>query len=133
MYTFSTTFRGLETFDEGPFARRVAQQFGTNHREMDLGSEAAQALPELAWHCDEPFAVSSGLALYFLAKRARQEVKVVLTGDGGDEVFGGYTWKHIDFPPVAHRLPEWLHGLMRMAAAVGRRRAPSVGFVAEVG
>jgi asparagine synthase (glutamine-hydrolysing) len=126
MYTFSTTFRGLETFDEGPFARRVADQFGTNHREIDLASEAAQALPKLAWHCDEPFAVSSGLALYFLSKRAREEVKVILTGDGGDEVFAGYTWKHIDFPPVAHRLPEWLHGLMRMAAAVGRRMAPSV-------
>ena len=126
MYTFSTTFRGLETFDEGPFARRVADQYGTNHREIDLGSDAAQALPKLAWHCDEPFAVSSGLALYFLSRCARQNVKVVLTGDGGDEVFGGYTWKHNDFPPVAHRLPEWLHGLMRTAAAVGRRAAPTM-------
>jgi asparagine synthase (glutamine-hydrolysing) len=126
MYTFSTTFRGLDMFDEGPFARRVADEFGTYHREIDLGSDATQFLPRLAWHCDEPFAVSSGLALYLLAKRARQDVKVVLTGDGGDEVFGGYTWKHIDFPPVAPSIPQWLHGVLRLAAAVGRRAAPAL-------
>ena len=50
MYTFSTTFRGLDTFDEGPFARRVADHFGTNHREIDLGADAARcaARPRLA-------------------------------------------------------------------------------------
>jgi asparagine synthase (glutamine-hydrolysing) len=57
-----------------------------------------EALPRIVWHADEPFAISSALPLYFLAQLARQHVKVVLTGDGGDEVFAGYTWRHVDFP-----------------------------------
>src|SRR5262249_33609078 len=58
-------------------------------------------LPKVAWHADEPFAISSAFALYFISKLARQHVKVVLSGDGGDEVFGGYLWRHINFPELA--------------------------------
>lgn len=126
IYTFSTTFRGTAAFDEGPYARSVATRFGTNHQEVDLGAEAADVLPLLAWHCDEPFAISSGLGIYFLSKLARANgVKVVLTGDGSDEVFGGYTWKHIDFPDLPRLVPEALHGMLRRAMAVGRRFAPA--------
>jgi asparagine synthase (glutamine-hydrolysing) len=97
MMTFVSTFRGLSEFDESPYARQVATLYGTEHHEFDLTPNLVEALPRIVWHADEPFAISSALPLYFLAKLARQHVKVVLTGDGGDEVFAGYTWRHADF------------------------------------
>jgi asparagine synthase (glutamine-hydrolysing) len=81
----------------------------------------------MAWHADEPFAISSAFALYFLAQMARQHVKVVLTGDGGDEVFAGYTWRHVGFPALEHsipslqhHLPTALHQLLAKMAALAR-------------
>jgi len=100
MLTFASTFRGLSEFDESPYARQVATLCHTKHHEFNLTPNLVDALPKVAWHADEPFAISSSFALYFLAQMARQHVKVVLTGDGGDEVFAGYTWRHIDFPPL---------------------------------
>ncbi len=126
MYTFSTTFRGHGSFDEGPFARMVAERYGTIHCETDLDSNAAAALPDVAWHCDEPFAISSALAVYFLSRRAREDVKVVLTGDGADEVFAGYTWKHVDFPTPSIRAPAGLLGVLRQSIGLGRRFAPQL-------
>src|SRR5690242_365934 len=96
MMTFASTFRGLTDFDESPFARQVATLYGTEHHEFDLSPHLVEALPRIAWHADEPFAISSALPLYFLAQLARQHVKVVLTGDGGDELFAGYTWRHME-------------------------------------
>jgi asparagine synthase (glutamine-hydrolysing) len=77
------------SFDEAPYARQVAQQFGTEHHEGKLVPNLAESLPTLVWHLDEP---SDPLALctYELAQFARREVKVVIGGDGGDELFGGY-------------------------------------------
>jgi len=97
MMSFASTFRGLSEFDESPYARQVAALYGTEHHEFDLTPNLVEALPRIVWHADEPFAISSALPLYFLAQLARQHVKVVLTGDGGDEVFAGYTWRHVDF------------------------------------
>jgi asparagine synthase (glutamine-hydrolysing) len=76
-------------FDEAPYARQVAELFGTEHHEGRLVLNLAESLPELVWHLDEP---SDPLALctYELAKFARRDVKVVIGGDGGDELFGGY-------------------------------------------
>ncbi|HEV8454213.1 MAG TPA: asparagine synthase (glutamine-hydrolyzing), partial [Gemmatimonadales bacterium] len=96
MMSFASTFRGLSEFDESPYARQVAALYGTEHHEFDLTPNLVEALPRIVWHADEPFAISSALPLYFLAQLARQHVKVVLTGDGGDEVFAGYTWRHVD-------------------------------------
>jgi asparagine synthase (glutamine-hydrolysing) len=95
--TFSVTFPGLEEFDESPFAQAVAERCGANHHAFNLAPHLVEALPRIAWHADEPFAISSAFALYFIAKVARERVKVVLSGDGGDEVFGGYVWRHSDF------------------------------------
>jgi asparagine synthase (glutamine-hydrolysing) len=77
------------TYDEAPFAREVARLYGTQHHEGTLALNLAQSLPKLVWHLDEP---SDPLALctYELAEFTRQHVKVVLGGDGGDELFGGY-------------------------------------------
>jgi asparagine synthase (glutamine-hydrolysing) len=125
--TYSIVFRGDGVFDEGPYARLVAERYGTTHREIDLGAEAGDFLPAMAWHCDEPFAVSSALGIYFLAKAARDDgVKVVLTGDGGDEVFAGYTWKHMDFRNMPVPNSKRLHGLLTQVGAIGQRMVPGL-------
>jgi asparagine synthase (glutamine-hydrolysing) len=97
--TFSVTFPGLSEFDESPYAEAVAAHCGARHHRFDLSPRLIDGLSRVVWHADEPFAISSAFALYFLAQLARQHVKVVLSGDGGDEVFAGYVWRHADFSP----------------------------------
>jgi len=98
--TFSIVFPGLQEFDESAFAARAAAHVGAKHREFALTPNLVETLPKIAWHADEPFGVSSAFALYFLAKLAREHVKVVLSGDGSDEIFAGYVWRHVDFPEI---------------------------------
>jgi asparagine synthase (glutamine-hydrolysing) len=98
--TFSITFPGLDEFDESPYAAEVANHCGTHHHEFNLTPDLIESAEKVAWHADEPFAISSAFALYHLAKLARSRVKVVLTGDGGDEAFAGYVWRHVDFPEL---------------------------------
>src|SRR5439155_24293342 len=87
--TFSIGFEEA-TFDELPGARAVAERYGTIHRELTLRPDAALLLPALAAAFDEPFADSSGLASYLVSKLAAEDVKVALSGEGSDELFGGY-------------------------------------------
>jgi len=94
VHTFSVRFPGRRDHDEGPAARETAAILGTVHHEVDLGPEAASAVPGVVGGSDEPFAISSALALHHLARFARGHVKVVLTGDGADELLGGYPWRH---------------------------------------
>lgn len=125
MHTYSVVFRGDEVFDEGPYARKVAERYGTRHREIDLGAEAGEFLPAMAWHCDEPFAISSSLGIYALAQAARDDgVKVVLTGDGGDEVFAGYVWKYVDFQELPITVPAPMQRLMGQVGSLGRKIVP---------
>jgi asparagine synthase (glutamine-hydrolysing) len=77
-------------FDERPAAREIAQCLGTDHHEVLIRPDAADVLPTIARAYDQPFADSSAIPCYYLAGAARDLVKVVLTGDGGDEVFAGY-------------------------------------------
>ena len=81
-------------FDERPFARRVAEHLGTDHREFLIAPPAAAGaerfLDELVCQYDEPFGDSSALATFLLCRAVRQEVTVALCGDGGDEAFAGY-------------------------------------------
>ena len=105
--TFSITFPGLAEFDESGYASAVAAHCGTHHHEFKLTPKLIKSLPRIVWHADEPFAISSAFALYHLAEFARRHVKVVLSGDGGDEVFGGYVWRHANFavlPSVAESI-----------------------------
>ncbi|MBI2625786.1 hypothetical protein HYW68_01920, partial [Candidatus Parcubacteria bacterium] len=88
--TFTATFRE-PSYDEGAYARQVAAALGTEHDEQVVEDGDLDLLPQLVWHSEELTADSSMLALYRLAQRARQKVKVVLTGDGADELFGGYS------------------------------------------
>jgi asparagine synthase (glutamine-hydrolysing) len=127
MMTFVSTFRGLSEFDESPYARQVASLCHTEHYEFNLTPHLVDALPKIAWHADEPFAISSSFALYFLAQMARQHVKVVLTGDGGDEVFAGYPWRHVAFPalqpplpPLQQHIPTAFHPLLGWLKALAR-------------
>src|SRR5579884_2845537 len=87
--TFSIGFEE-SSFDELAAARAVASRYGTRHRELVLRPDAALLLPALAEAFDEPFADSSALPTYLVSKLAAEDVKVALSGEGGDELFGGY-------------------------------------------
>lgn len=88
--TFAVRFTGDRYFDETPHARRVAAQHHTQHREITITPDAGLDLLAVAGRMSEPQAVPANLALYQMSRAAREHVKVVLTGDGGDEVFAGY-------------------------------------------
>jgi len=87
--TFSIGFEE-RSFDELADARLVADRYGTRHRELVLRPDAALLLPALADAFDEPFADSSALPTYLVSQLAAEDVKVALSGEGGDELFGGY-------------------------------------------
>ncbi|HEY2728749.1 MAG TPA: asparagine synthase (glutamine-hydrolyzing) [Polyangia bacterium] len=87
--TFSIGFREAE-YNELSDARRVSQHLGTEHRELVVEPDAVELLQHLVWYLDEPFADSSAVPTYLVAKLAREHVKMVLTGDAGDETFAGY-------------------------------------------
>lgn len=87
--TFSIGFEERE-YDELPYARAVAQRYRTDHHELIIRSSAMEILPTLVRHYGEPYADSSAIPSYYVAKLTRQHVTVALNGDGGDESFAGY-------------------------------------------
>lgn len=88
--TFSVGYAEQE-YSELTYAKQVANEIGTEHREVTVsGKQFFGALPRLIWHEDEPIAWPSSVALHFVSKLAREEVIVVLTGEGADELFAGY-------------------------------------------
>jgi asparagine synthase (glutamine-hydrolysing) len=87
--TFSIGF-DERRFDERRYARMLAEMYGTDHHELVVTPSALDVLPTLAWHFDEPFADSSAIPSFYVARMSRERVTVVLNGDGGDECFGGY-------------------------------------------
>jgi asparagine synthase (glutamine-hydrolysing) len=87
--TFSIGFDDQE-FNELPHARRVAERCGTEHHELIVRPNALEVLPTLVRHYGEPYADSSSIPSYYVAKLTREQVKVALNGDGGDECFAGY-------------------------------------------
>jgi asparagine synthase (glutamine-hydrolysing) len=88
--TFTVTFPGHPTHDEGPHARLVATHFATDHTELVAGAAAKDVVPALAYQFDEPIADSAIVPFTLLARLIRREATVALGGDGGDELFGGY-------------------------------------------
>jgi len=89
--TFTIGFAGADFADERPYARLAAKRFGTNHYEMTISAEQFSAfLPKYVWHMEEPVCEPPAVALYYVSKLAGNHVKVVLSGEGGDEAFGGY-------------------------------------------
>jgi asparagine synthase (glutamine-hydrolysing) len=112
--TFSIGFEE-RSFDELADARLVADRYGTRHEELVLRPDAALLLPALAEAFDEPFADSSALPTYLVSQLAAKDVKVALSGEGGDELFGGY------YTYAADLLAERIGGLARFAGPVVER------------
>src|SRR5207248_10442546 len=108
-------------FDESPYARQAAKRFGTDHHAEVVRPDALAVLPQLVRHYGEPFADSSALPTYYVSRLASQHVKMVLSGDGGDELFAGYT----SYPYLlwSQRKPAALRKRMRHALAGAARRA----------
>jgi asparagine synthase (glutamine-hydrolysing) len=127
--TFTITFPGHGSFDEGPFARQVASHIGSRHIELEAEPAAVGLLPELARQFDEPLADSSIVPTALLARLVRQHATVALGGDGGDELFGGYAHYRIlerqsrlrAFVPRMIRRPAGKLAGMAPAGVRGRR------------
>jgi asparagine synthase (glutamine-hydrolysing) len=115
--TFSIGFEEDE-YNELPYARQVAKQFGTDHHEFFVKSDLVTILPQLVWAYDEPFGDSSMLPTYYVSKLAREHVTVALSGDGGDEIFGGYEQYQREY--LIHRIPLPL----RIALGYGSKLLP---------
>lgn len=104
--TFSIGFED-ESYNELGYARRVAEHFGTDHHELTIKPDVVGLVQDLVHHLDEPFADVSIFPTFLVSRLARQHVTVVLSGDGGDELFGGYDWY------VADKLDGYYHNLPR--------------------
>ena len=122
--TFSIGFEN-QAFDELPYARAVAQRYSTMHTEEIVRLDAIELLPDLADHFDEPFGDPSAIPTFRVAQLAARQLKVVLTGDGGDESFGGYqryqshrTYGGLDVVPGP---------LLRLASRSGRLATSPLG------
>jgi len=118
--TFSITFHG-RSFDEAGYARQVADAYGTDHTELDLNPEQdlLGAIGELAYYCDEPNADSGALPVWFLSRLTKATVTVALSGEGADELFGGYLMQRASLlASKVRRLPP---PLLRAMLAIAKR------------
>ncbi len=118
--TYAIGFEGgaAETlYNELPYARQVAKLFGAQHREIVVKPDVVGLLPRLLWHMDEPVSDTAFLTTYLVSEFARQDVKVILSGVGGDELFGGYRrYLGAHYAAKFHRLPAWVRQLAVSAA-----------------
>jgi asparagine synthase (glutamine-hydrolysing) len=138
--TFSIGFKHLD-FDELKFARLVADRYRTDHHELVVEDRDVSIIGDLAYHLDEPFADPSALPTFMICREARKHVTVVLSGDGGDEVFAGYSryaearrYSRVDWIPSALRAaagrastalmpaPLWGRGLLTRLSLSGAAR-----------
>ena len=108
--TFSIGFEGDPAYDETAYSRLAADRFETNHTEFRVAPSAIELIEKLVWHHDGPFGDASAIPTYIISRLTRQHVTVALNGDGGDELFGGYT----RFPAalVAEKLPQRVRQLL---------------------
>lgn len=113
LQTFSMGFHE-EAFSELPYARQIAERFGTRHVEELVTPDAVALLEDLTRFYDEPFADPSAIPTFLVSRLASRSVKVVLSGDGGDEAFGGYARYAHDLKEAALR--RWLPGWLRQLA-----------------
>lgn len=117
--TYSIGYEGEHSYyNELPYARAVAEAFNTDHHEIVVQPSVSELLPKLVWHLDEPVADSACLTTYLVSKLARESVTVILSGVGGDELFGGYRrylgnslMRYYGFLPALARR-KWLPSLL---------------------
>jgi asparagine synthase (glutamine-hydrolysing) len=144
--TFTIGFEDA-AFDEAPYARAVAAHLGTEHHEAYVtAAEAREVIPMVPGIYDEPFADSSQIPTYLICRHARESVKVALSGDGGDELFGGYNrylaaprlWERLSRLPAPVRaaagasLGSLPAGAWNMAADLAGRRSRQPHFGAKI-
>lgn len=144
--TYAIGFEGSaadDFYNELPHARRVADLFGTEHHEIVVRPDVVGLLPRLLWHMDEPIADTAFITTYLVSQFARRDVTVILSGVGGDELFGGYRrYLGNHYQAYFDRLPAWAR---RAASALGEalpsdRHSPMLnlsrlakGFLATAG
>ncbi|MCV2368734.1 asparagine synthase (glutamine-hydrolyzing) [Roseateles oligotrophus] len=118
--TYAIGFEGGEAealYNELPYARQVSKLFGTQHREILVKPDVVGLLPQLLWHMDEPLADTAFITTYLVSQFARQDVKVILSGVGGDELFGGYRrYMGGHYARRFQALPGWLQSAVGFAA-----------------
>jgi asparagine synthase (glutamine-hydrolysing) len=112
--TFSIGFEE-DAYNELPHARMVAKHFATDHHEFFVKYDLVSVLPQLVWAYDEPFADSSMLPTYYVSKLAREHVTVTLSGDGGDEIFGGYEQYRREYQ--IHHIPALVRNTLAHASS----------------
>jgi len=137
--TFTISFPGHGAYDEAPYARLVAQHFGTEHVEMAAEPATVELLPHLARQYDEPMADSSMIPTYLVSRLIRQHATVALGGDGGDELFGGYP--HYSWVQWQERVRGFIPRPLRRAVGAGaaqwlppglKGRNYLIGFTADL-
>jgi asparagine synthase (glutamine-hydrolysing) len=127
LHTFSVSFVDGGPYDESPYARKVARHIGSRHHEIAIGQkEFLDFLPQMVHHSDEPMADLASVPLYYVSRLARGDVKVVLSGEGADEVLAGYNMEQLAvFVERLRRLDRLPKPLLRLGAAIipgaGRR------------
>lgn len=121
--TFTIGF-SEESYNEVEYARKIAEQFGTEHREKIIEPDAIDLMNKVIKNLDEPFADVSTLPTYLVSEFAREHVTVVLTGDGGDETFGGYDqYQANQMMNTYQKLPNFL--IKKTIPSVAKRLKPS--------
>ena len=113
--TFTIGFRDA-AYDESAVARRLARRLGTEHHELVVEPDAIGALETIVWHLDEPFGDPSAIPTFLVAKLAAGYVKVVLSGDGGDELFAGYDKYRVEAARRGFAIPGPLRRPLRALA-----------------
>ncbi len=115
---------GEEKFNETEFAKQVAEQYNTTHHELTVHDNVADSLKHIVSFFDEPFADPSLVPTYFVSKLAREKVTVAVAGDGGDEVFAGYSKYSVDHVEnqLRNKFPKWLRKAVfpSLAAVAGK-------------
>jgi len=120
IHAFSIGFPGQAQYDETPWARQVADLKKVTFHVGTIDERFLDDLEAMAWHLDEPFAVSSAYATWYLARYAATQMKVVLTGDGGDELFAGYAgYRNEAYLSSGSNLARALYGLVAAGARSG--------------
>lgn len=105
--TFSVAYDLGKNFDETPFARIAARKYGTDHHEYFVSPEEFRDfIPKYVWFMDEPVSEAAGVSLYYISRLAREHVTVILSGEGSDELFGGYDmYRYMLWIEAYRRLP----------------------------